>query len=135
MTRTAALRKRVQAYLAEQRELVRTLLKLRAQLQGSVFARYGECGKEGCACQTGEKHGPYYVLSSRSAGKGTFVYLDGERVDEVKDLVQRSRAFRQGLTRLRKLNQELVVALRSYQKLTARTGVRRLGNFVSAGSQ
>ena len=42
MTRTAALRKRVQAYLAEQRELVRTLLKLRAQLQGSVFARYGD---------------------------------------------------------------------------------------------
>ena len=135
MTRAAALRKRVQAYLAEQRELVRTLLKLRAQLQGSVFARYGECGKEGCACQAGEKHGPYYVLSNRSAGKGTFVYLDGERVDEVKDLVQQSRAFRQGLTRLRKLNQELVVALKSYQKATARTGVRRLTSFVSARSQ
>jgi hypothetical protein len=135
MTRTAALRKRVQSYLAEQRELVRALLKLRAQLQGSVFARYGECGKAGCACQTGEKHGPYYVLSSRSAGKGTFVYLDGERVDEVKDLVQRSRAFRQGLARLRKLNQELVVALKTYQKATARTGVRRLNTFVSVRSQ
>jgi Family of unknown function (DUF6788) len=135
MTRTAALRKRVQAYLVEQRELVRTLLKLRAQLQGSVFSRYGECGKQGCACQTGEKHGPYYVLSSRSAGKGTFVYLDGERVDEVKDLVKQSRAFRQGMARLRKLNQELVVALKSYQKATARTGVRRLSTFVSARSQ
>jgi hypothetical protein len=135
MTRTAALRKRVQAYLIEQRELVRTLLKLRAQLQGSVFARYGECGKEGCACQAGQKHGPYYVLSNRSAGKGTFVYLDGTRVDEVKDLVQQARAFRQGLTRLRKLNQELVVALKSYQKATARTGVRRLTNFVSPRSQ
>ncbi len=53
----------------------------------------------------------------------------------MKDLVQQSRAFRQGLTRLRKLNQELVVALKSYQKATARTGVRRLTNFVSAGSQ
>lgn len=135
MTRTAALRKRVQTYLAEQRELVRTLLKLRAQLQGSVFARFGECGKEGCACQAGEKHGPYYVLSNRSAGKGTFVYLDGERVDEVRDLVQQSRAFRQGLTRLRKLNQELVVALKTYQKATARTGARKLTNFLSPGSQ
>lgn len=135
MTRTAALRKRVQTYLAEQRELVRTLLRLRAQLQGSVFARFGECGKEGCACQTGEKHGPYYVLSSRSAGKGTYVYLDGERVDEVRDLVQQSREFRQGLTRLRKLNQELVVALKTYQKATARTGARKLTNFMSPGSQ
>jgi hypothetical protein len=135
MTRTAALRKRVQTYLAEQRELVRTLLKLRAQLQGSVFARYGECGKEGCACQSGQKHGPYYVLSSRSAGKGTFVYLDGERVDEVKGLVQQSRAFRQGMARLRKLNQELVVALKTYQKATARTAARRLSNLASQRSQ
>jgi hypothetical protein len=135
MTRAAALRKRVQAYLAEQRELVRTLLRLRAQLQGSVFTRYGECGKAGCACQQGEKHGPYYVLSSRSAGKGSFVYLDGERVDEVKDLVKQSRAFRQGLARLRKLNQELVVALKTYQKAAARTGARRLGNYVSIRSQ
>jgi hypothetical protein len=135
MTRTAALRKRVQTYLAEQRELVRTLLKLRAQLQGSVFARYGECGKAGCACRQGEKHGPYYVLSSRSAGKGSFVYLDGERVDEVKGLVQQSREFRRGLARLRKLNQELVAALKTYQKATARTGVRRLGAFVSPRSQ
>ena len=100
-----------------------------------MFARYGECGKAGCACQQGEKHGPYYVLSSRSAGKGAYVYLDGERVDEVKDLVQQSRAFRQGMARLRKLNQELVVALKPYQKATARTGVRRLGAFVSARSQ
>ena len=104
-------------------------------LRGSLVQMYRTCGKEGCHCQQGEKHGPYYVLSSRSAGKGAFVYLDGERVDEVKDLVKHSRAFRQGLTRLRKLNQELVVALKSYQKLTARTGVRRLGNLVSARSQ
>src|SRR5262245_40904760 len=135
MTRAAALRKRVQAYLAEQRELVRTLLKLRAQLTGSVFARYGECGKAGCACQAGDKHGPYYVLSSRSAGQGAFVYLNGERVDEVRDLVQQSRAFRQGMARLRKLNQELVVALKTYQKATAKTGARRLNNLVSARSQ
>lgn len=131
MTRSAALRKRVQSYLAEQRELVRTLLRLRAQLQGSVFARYGECGKAGCACQEGEKHGPYYVLSNRSAGKGTFVYLDGERVDEVKNLVQQSRAFRQGLARLRKVNQELVTALKTYQKATARSGARRLAAFAT----
>jgi hypothetical protein len=134
MTRAAALRKRVQAYLVEQRELVRTLLRLRAQLQGSVFARYGECGKEGCACRQGEKHGPYYVLSSRSAGKGSFVYLDGERVNEVKGLVQQSRAFRQGLARLRRVNQELVVALKTYQKATTRSGARKLATLTSTGS-
>jgi hypothetical protein len=73
------------------------------------------------------------VLSSRSAGKGSFVYLDGERVDEVKGLVDQSRAFRQGLTRLRKVNAELVVALKTYQKATARSGARKLADLTSVG--
>lgn len=135
MTRAAALRKRVQSHLAEQRRLVRTLLRLRAQLAGSVFARYGECGKAGCACQQGDKHGPYYVLSRRSAGQGSFVYLAGEQVGEVKELVTRSREYRQGLARLRKVNAALVAALRQYQKASVRTGTRRLAAYVAVGSQ
>lgn len=126
MTRAAALRKRAHTLLLEQRELVRSLLRLRAQLAGSLFTRYGECGKEGCCCQQGEKHGPYYVLSSKVEGKSSFVYLAGEHVGEAKDLVTRSREFRKGLTRLRKVNQSLVVALRQYQKLSARSGARKL---------
>ena len=125
MTRAAAVRKRVHSLLLEQRELVRGLLRLRAQL-GSLFTRYGECGKEGCCCQQGDKHGPYYVLSSKVEGKSSFVYLAGEHVGEAKDLVTRSREFRKGLTRLRKVNQTLVVALRQYQKLSVRSGTRKL---------
>ena len=66
----------MQARLAEQRALVQSLLRLREQLQGSLFARYGECGKEGCVCRRGSKHGPYYVLSTRSGGQGGFAYLE-----------------------------------------------------------
>jgi uncharacterized protein DUF6788 len=126
MTRAAALRKRVHSLLLEQRELVRGLLRLRAQLSGSLFTRYGECGKEGCCCQQGDKHGPYYVLSSKVEGKSSFVYVAGEHVGEAKDLVTRSREFRKGLARLRKVNQTLVVALRQYQKLSVRSGTRKL---------
>jgi hypothetical protein len=126
MTRAAAVRKRVHALLLEQRGLVRGLLRLRAQLAGSLFTRYGECGKQGCCCQQGDKHGPYYVLSSKVEGRSSFVYLAGEHVGEAKDLVTRSREFRKGLARLRKVNQTLVVALRQYQKLSVRSGTRKI---------
>ena len=120
------LRRRVRARLAEQRSLVRSLLRQRELLQGSVFARYGECGKEGCACRQGRKHGPYYVFSMRSGGKGSFAYLDGARLDRARGLVARYRDFRRGLRRLRKLNLEIVDLLRRYQDAMTRRGGRRM---------
>jgi hypothetical protein len=121
------IRKRVRARLAEQRRLVQSLLKLREQIQGSLFARYGECGKETCSCRQGHKHGPYYVLSMRSGGKGAFAYLEGTRLEAARDLVERHKEFQRGFRRLKKLNLELVGLMRRYQDATARRGGRRLG--------
>ncbi len=121
------IRKRVQARLAEQRTLVGSLLRLREQLQGSLFVRYGECGKESCACRAGQRHGPYYVLSTRSGGKGAFSYLEEERADEARALVARAREFKQGMRRLQKLNTELVTLLKRYQQSQVATTNKRLG--------
>jgi hypothetical protein len=120
------LRERVRTRLEEQRVLVRDLLRRRDQLQGSLFARYGRCGKEGCACREGRGHGPYYVLSTRSAGKGGFVYLDDGQAQRARELVRRQREFRAGLRRLRALNLELVALLRRYQQALLRKGQKRL---------
>ncbi len=122
-----AIRKRVLAHLAEQRALVERLLGLKEQIQGSVFARYLECRKEGCACSRGEKHGPYFVLSNRSGGKGSYAYLGERDLPAARDLVARSRAFREGLRRLQKVNSQLVAVLKDYQSASAQRGVRRLG--------
>lgn len=127
MTSAETLRQRVRERLAEQRTLVSQLLRLREQIQGSLFARYGECGKENCACREGKKHGPYYVLSTRSAGKGGFAYLDAGRAEEAKALVSRSQEFRNGLRRLRKLNLEIVALLRRYQTAMSKQGGRKIG--------
>lgn len=123
----AVLRRRVRERLAEQRTVVADLLRLREQVTGSVFARYGECGKQNCACRKGKKHGPYYVLSTRSAGKGGFAYLDAGRAEEAKTLVSRSQEFRAGLKKLRKLNLELVTLLRRYQAAMSKQGGRKIG--------
>jgi uncharacterized protein DUF6788 len=127
MLNSEEIRARVQQRLREQRLLVRDLLRRREQLGGSLFARYGVCGKENCVCRTGPRHGPYYVLSTRSTGKGGFSYLEGRRAEEARNLVKRHQEFKAGLRRLRRVNAELMALLRRYQQLMARRGGRRMG--------
>lgn len=126
--RPEQLRLRIRETLAEQRRLVASLLRLREQLHGSLFVRYGQCGKAGCACQSeGRRHGPYYVLSTRSAGKGSFSYLDAPAARGARQQVARYRAFRSGLKGLQRVNASLVDLLRRYQQARLRATVRRLG--------
>ncbi|MCL4818147.1 MAG: hypothetical protein KJ067_03365 [Vicinamibacteria bacterium] len=127
MARIDDLRRRVQERLAEQRALVERLLALREQLPGSLFARFSECGKEGCVCQEGHKHGPYYVLSTRRAGKAAFAYLDEQGAAAAKELVDAHREFREGLKELKKVNDELVGLMKEYQAAAAESAGRRVG--------
>jgi hypothetical protein len=122
-----AIRERVRARLKEQRILVRELLRRRELLAGSLFERWGVCGKEGCVCRTGRKHGPYYVLSTRSGGAGGFAYLDAGQMAKARALVKAYREYRTGLRKLRKVNEQLVDLLRRYQDATVRRGGRRVG--------
>jgi hypothetical protein len=127
MTRIEEIRRRVRDRLREQRALVALLLQQREQLQGSLFARWGVCGKPSCGCREGRRHGPYYVLSTRSAGRGGFAYLDGDQAAAARLLVQRHREFKAGMRRLRKLNEQIVDLLRRYQEASRRQGGRRIG--------
>jgi hypothetical protein len=127
-----ALRQRVLQRLSEQRVLVQSLLRQREQLQGSLFTRYGVCGKANCACRSGAKHGPYHVLSTRGAAGGGFAYIEGEKLEAAREHVDGYRRFRRGLRKLRSLNLEIVRLLRRYQAAAARQGGRRLGLAASA---
>jgi hypothetical protein len=126
-----AIRRRVRTRLQEQRTLVERLLRRRELLAGSLFLRWGVCGKKGCVCQSGQKHGPYYVLSRRSGGRGGFTYLDRTQTGRARSLVKAHREYRADLKRLRKVNDQLVDLLRRYQEATAQRGDRRVG--VSSG--
>jgi hypothetical protein len=124
----AQISARIRETLAQQRRLVASLLQLREQLHGSLFVRYGQCGKAGCACQTeGHRHGPYYVLSTRTGGRGSFSYLDAPTALQAREQVARYRAFRAGLKGLQRVNAGLVDLLRRYQQAQLKKTVRRLG--------
>ena len=127
MITTETIRRRVRAQLKEQRSLVSELLARRELLQGSLFLRFGVCGKEGCVCRTGQRHGPYYVLSTRRGGRAGFAYLDPTQLARARELVRAYREYRAGLRRLRRVNQLLVSLLRRYQEATARRGGYRVG--------
>lgn len=128
------IRQRVRTSLQEQRELVADLLRRREQLAGSLFVRFGVCGKEGCVCRTGQKHGPYYVLSTRSGGKGGFAYLAAARLSQARELVKAYREYRAGMRRLRRVNEQLVGLLRRYQEATTKRGSRRVGVNLTVGA-
>ena len=121
------IRQRVRIRLREQRTLVEELLRKRELLSGSLFMRFGVCGKKGCVCQTGQKHGPYYILSTRSGGRGGFAYLDKTQARDARALVKASREYRTALGRLRKVNEQIVQLLKRYQEATARRGGKRVG--------
>jgi hypothetical protein len=117
MSAPGGLERRIAARLDEQRRLVESLLELREQLPGSVFSRYARCGKPACACAAGGPlHGPYWVLSRRSGGRGSFAYVGRGYVGRTRQMVGRYRRFRSGLRKLRELNGELVELLRRYQE-------------------
>lgn len=121
------IRLKTRSLVTEQRALVQALLRLREHLGGSLIVRWAECGKEGCACQRGDRHGPYYILSNRSGGQGGYTYLQAPQVARARDLVQRHRRFQDGLRRLKQINEELVLALRRYREAAGRRGLRTLG--------
>jgi hypothetical protein len=122
------LRVRIRETLAQQRRLVASLLRLREQLHGSLFVRYAQCGKSGCTCRIeGRGHGPYYVLSTRSGGRGSFSYLDAPTARGAREQVARYREFKAGLKALQRVNGALVGLLRRYQQAQLRKTVRRLG--------
>jgi hypothetical protein len=121
------LRRQIHVRLERQQMLVRWLLERREQLQGSLFARYQVCGKESCACRQGRKHGPYWVLSNRSGGQGSFAYLERDQARRARELVRQHRQFREGVRRLQKLNLEIVDLLRRYQADASRRAGDQMG--------
>lgn len=61
---------------SRRRTLVAQLAALGPVLRASLLERYTQCGKPGCKCMRGEKHGPaYYLTVSYAQGKTRQVYV------------------------------------------------------------
>jgi hypothetical protein len=57
-------------------KLVEELSRLGPVLRASLIERFTQCGRTGCKCMRGEKHGPaYYLTVSYAKGKTRQVYV------------------------------------------------------------
>ena len=69
-------------------KLWRQLGSQRGMIQGSLLKRYLPCGKAGCKCKRGEKHGPFYYLTYQEGGKMRTLYVPKGRLPEIKEAIK-----------------------------------------------
>ena len=124
----AELERRIEACRRDYEAAKAALAEVGFTCEGSLVTRYRSCGNPNCRCvDPDQRHGPYYVLSTRSGGQGSFSYLDAPTARDARARVARYRAFRHGLKGLQRVNGALVELLRRYQRAQLRKTVRRLG--------
>jgi len=92
----------------QKEKLLREIQSCSEMLQGSLVALYRKCGKRGCRCERGEKHGPAYYLSFKEGGVTQMVYIPSSRLKEVRDAVEAFSRYWELGVKLSHLNLELM---------------------------
>ena len=91
---------------AKRARLLREIQGCSGMLQGSLVTLYRKCGKKGCRCERGEKHGPAYYLSYKEGGVTRMVYIPGSRLEEVKRAMEAFSRYWELGVKLSRLNLE-----------------------------
>jgi len=87
---------------------------------GYLVAEYVRCGKPGCRCQRGEKHGPYWYVHFRRLENGTWRqrkrYVPRDQVDVVRAHLERGKARDRTVMHLLHRSQQLRGAALAWQR-------------------
>jgi len=99
---TLALRER-------RRKMLRNVPDLQQILRGSLVERYLTCGKPGCKCARGERHGPvWYLTVSLKAGKTVGMQVPQDKLQQVRQLLENHRKVKESLEAISEINWELL---------------------------
>lgn len=91
------------------RAVIRQLPDLQEILRGSLLERYVTCGKPGCKCARGERHGPVWYLSvTLKAGKTVGMQVPAEQLEPVREWLENYRQLKQSLETVSEINWELL---------------------------
>ena len=88
----------------ERATLLREIQGCSEMLQGSLVVLYRKCGKKGCRCERGEKHGPAYYLSYKEGGVTQMIYIPASRLEEVKKAMEAFSQYWELGVKLSRLN-------------------------------
>jgi hypothetical protein len=87
-------------------ELLSKIQGCSGMLQGSLVVLYRKCGRKGCRCERGEKHGPAYYLSYKEEGVTQMIYIPASRLEEVKKAMEAFSRYWELGVKLSRLNLE-----------------------------
>ena len=82
----------------------------------SLVVAYLPCGKKGCRCKKGFPHGPYYYLTQHHQGRTKNIYIPKEALPRISPLAQRYKEYETTLTKIRRLNQQILGLLKEIEK-------------------
>ena len=77
-------------------------------VKGSLVMRATRCGRPGCKCAKGEKHGPYLYVSVFREGRTRSVYVPRHLEGEVRRWVENARQLESDVAEITWLNAELL---------------------------
>jgi hypothetical protein len=103
----------------ERARLARRLGRRGEIMKGSLAMRATRCGRPGCKCAQGEKHGPYLYVSVFREGRTRSVYVPRHLEGEVRRWVESARAVEGDVAAITWLNAQLL--------RRARVGKRKRG--------
>ena len=84
------------------RRLAQQLCEVGPVLRASLIERFTQCGKPGCKCMQGEKHGPaYYLAVSYARGRTRQIYVPKDLQPLAEQWV---RNYHQALTVLEEIS-------------------------------
>ena len=86
--------------ISKVRQQFQALARLLPMVAGSLVGQYVTCGKPGCRCRRGQKHGPLYYLYWKEQGRSRSLYVPRERVSELRRQIQNYRRFQAELAGL-----------------------------------
>ena len=92
----------------ERDRLLRELGELYLSIRGSYFERYSVCGRAGCECHEGRKHGPRSYVTVSMDGVQRQIYVPQNQRDAVRKGISQYHRVQQILDRITQLNVELI---------------------------
>lgn len=92
----------------ERTALLEEMLAVGVTMPGSLFERWRVCGRPGCRCARGEKHGPYLCLSVFREGKPRVFPVARAKADAAREAVTAYRRWRAGLQRLKQMDAQIL---------------------------
>jgi len=100
-----------------QRLLAHLLREAEVMIQGSFSRTYRTCGRPGCRCQRGEKHGPHTYLTFRGpAGKTRSLYVPEAELGAFEEATAAWDRFKQVAEELARENRDRVARRRKTSK-------------------